>query len=237
VQTPIFPETKLRSCCQSGLRKGPHPSILRSLSLSSAWETRSVRFNSRSGSPHRAWPSRLARPAAGSGRGGFVALLGPWGFGKTSLLRCIGFLFQSHALFPDMTVEENVRFGLDCRGVPRAEAAARAGASLERVGFGGMARRYPRQLSGCHPLGQPAGLRRAADSRRRTGGRSFGAGRMNPLHVRVVKPDPTATSLLVSRRFGGAFSFFRGAGEAFRPVDQRPPDRGPGMATPDLAPH
>ncbi len=109
-------------------------------------------------------------------RGEFVALLGPSGCGKTSLLRCIagfnqptggsialsgtdltkvptrnrniGFLFQSYALFPDMTIEKNVRFGLDCRGVARSEAAKRVQDALELVGLSNLATRYPRQLSG-----------------------------------------------------------------------------------------
>ncbi len=109
-------------------------------------------------------------------RGEFVALLGPSGCGKTSLLRAIagfapvragrillagrdvaaipprrrniGIVFQSYALFPHMTALANVRFGLDCRPVPRAEAAARARAALAMVGLDALADRRPAQLSG-----------------------------------------------------------------------------------------
>jgi ABC-type Fe3+/spermidine/putrescine transport system ATPase subunit len=109
-------------------------------------------------------------------RGEFVALLGPSGCGKTSLLRIvagfiqpeqgsvwlggrdvaalpprernIGIVFQSYALFPHMSVLDNVLFGLECRKVPRAEAAERACQALGLVGLAGMADRRPKQLSG-----------------------------------------------------------------------------------------
>ncbi len=109
-------------------------------------------------------------------RGEFVALLGPSGCGKTSLLRTvagfvqprsgtvrlngrdvaglpprdrnIGLLFQSYALFPHMTVLDNVRFGLECRRVPKAEATRRAVAALDLVGLSSLADRRPKQLSG-----------------------------------------------------------------------------------------
>jgi ABC-type Fe3+/spermidine/putrescine transport system ATPase subunit len=109
-------------------------------------------------------------------RGEFVALLGPSGCGKTSLLRVvagfihpdqgavrlngrdvaalpprarnIGIVFQSYALFPHMSVLDNVLFGLECRKVPRAAASARARAALDLVGLAAMADRRPKQLSG-----------------------------------------------------------------------------------------
>ena len=109
-------------------------------------------------------------------RGEFVALLGPSGCGKTSLLRAIagfahpqagrirlngrdvaslpprqrniGLVFQSYALFPHMSVLDNVRFGLECRRVPRQQALARTRDALALVGLEGMADRHPRQLSG-----------------------------------------------------------------------------------------
>ena len=109
-------------------------------------------------------------------KGEFVALLGPSGCGKTSLLRTvagfvqpqagrvhlngrnvaglaprqrnIGIVFQSYALFPHMTVRDNVRFGLACRHVPRAEAERRTAAVLALVDLAPLADRRPKQLSG-----------------------------------------------------------------------------------------
>ena len=111
-----------------------------------------------------------------AGSGEFVALLGPSGCGKTSLLRAIagfvppvaghirlngadiaavpprrrniGIVFQSYALFPHMSAAENVRFGLDSRGVPRGEARARVAEALGMVGLTELAERRPHQLSG-----------------------------------------------------------------------------------------
>jgi molybdate transport system ATP-binding protein len=62
--------------------------------------------------------------------------------------RPIGFVFQDYLLFPHLSAMENVAFGLRARGVPRAQARARAGAWLERVGLGDHARSRPRSLSG-----------------------------------------------------------------------------------------
>ncbi len=109
-------------------------------------------------------------------KGEFIALLGPSGCGKTSLLRAIagfvparagrillagqdiaaipprrrniGIVFQSYALFPHMSALANVRFGLDCRPIPRAEATARARDALALVGLEALAERRPAQLSG-----------------------------------------------------------------------------------------
>ena len=109
-------------------------------------------------------------------RGEFVALLGPSGCGKTSLLRVvagfvhpdqgavrlngrdvaglpprsrnIGIVFQSYALFPHMSVLDNVLFGLQSRKVPPAAAAARARDALDLVGLAAFAGRRPKQLSG-----------------------------------------------------------------------------------------
>ncbi|HYM43011.1 MAG TPA: ABC transporter ATP-binding protein [Steroidobacteraceae bacterium] len=109
-------------------------------------------------------------------RGSFFSILGPSGCGKTTLLRMIaGFLqpdagtiaiggrdmanvapnkrpvnmvFQHLALFPMMSVGENVAFGLARRGVGRAERTQRAAAMLERVGLSGAAPKRVDQLSG-----------------------------------------------------------------------------------------
>jgi len=109
-------------------------------------------------------------------RGSFFALLGPSGCGKTTTLRMIGgfeepddgriFLgdqdvvglppykrdvntvFQSYALFPHMSIEDNVAFGLERKGVARDERAGRVQEMLELVGLGGFAKRKPKQLSG-----------------------------------------------------------------------------------------
>ena len=109
-------------------------------------------------------------------RGSFFSILGPSGCGKTTLLRMIaGFIapdegdiliggasmagvgpnrrpvnmvFQQLALFPMMSVGENVAFGLARRGVDRAERVKRAAAMLERVGLGGAASKRVDELSG-----------------------------------------------------------------------------------------
>ena len=109
-------------------------------------------------------------------RGEFVTLLGPSGCGKTSTLRLIagflapgegqillegevvndvppyerdiGMVFQSYALFPHMTVGENVGFGLRMRRVPRGEAGERIAGALALVKLGGLEGRYPHELSG-----------------------------------------------------------------------------------------
>jgi spermidine/putrescine transport system ATP-binding protein len=108
--------------------------------------------------------------------GTFTALLGPSGCGKTTTLRMIGgfeeptsgtiFLgdvpvtklpphkrdvntvFQSYALFPHLTIEENVAFGLRRKGVKGAELRTRVGEMLRVVGLEGYGGRRPRQLSG-----------------------------------------------------------------------------------------
>jgi spermidine/putrescine transport system ATP-binding protein len=112
----------------------------------------------------------------GLSSGEFFTLLGPSGCGKTTTLRMIaGFerpstgairiegadvaelpphrrptntVFQSYALFPHLSVKDNVAFGLKRKGVAKAEIALRVGAELERVGLAAEANRRPSQLSG-----------------------------------------------------------------------------------------
>jgi iron(III) transport system ATP-binding protein len=109
-------------------------------------------------------------------QGELFFLLGPSGCGKTTLLRCLagfytpdegriffggedvtglaphkrntGMMFQSYALWPHMTVAENVAFGLEERRLPRAQIQAKVGEALESVHMGEYAARRPSQLSG-----------------------------------------------------------------------------------------
>ncbi len=108
--------------------------------------------------------------------GEFVVLLGPSGCGKTTLLTLIGgfseptsgqiliggrdmagiapkdrpttTVFQDYALFPHMTLADNVAFGLRMRGVPRADRQTRAQEMLALVGLDGRGQRRPHELSG-----------------------------------------------------------------------------------------
>jgi putative spermidine/putrescine transport system ATP-binding protein len=109
-------------------------------------------------------------------KGEFVSLLGPSGCGKTTTLQMIagfvepsggairlegrdllaikparrglGIVFQSYALFPHMTVAENVSFGLEMQGIAAGERSKRVSETLQRVGLAAFAARFPRQLSG-----------------------------------------------------------------------------------------
>ncbi len=108
--------------------------------------------------------------------GEFVCFLGPSGCGKTTLLRAIagldiqssgmveqggadisslppaerdfGIVFQSYALFPNLTVAKNVAYGLESRKRPKTEVEARVRELLELVGLSDQGRKYPAQLSG-----------------------------------------------------------------------------------------
>ncbi len=109
-------------------------------------------------------------------RGSFFALLGPSGCGKTTTLRMIGgfeepssgrillgdrdvvglppykrdvnTVFQSYALFPHLTIAENVAFGPRRKGVKGRDAAGPVSSILEKVGLAGLENRKPGQLSG-----------------------------------------------------------------------------------------
>jgi ABC-type Fe3+/spermidine/putrescine transport system ATPase subunit len=119
--------------------------------------------------------------------GEFISLVGPSGCGKTTTLniiagfespdggdiqidgrsivkqpsyrRGLGMVFQSHALFPHMTVAENIGFGLRMRNRTKSEIARQVDRSLETVRLSGFQNRYPRELSGGQQ--QRVGLARA----------------------------------------------------------------------------
>ena len=109
-------------------------------------------------------------------RGEFLTLLGPSGCGKTTILRMIagfetpsdgtilldaedityraaskrpmGMVFQSYALFPHLTAEQNIAFGMSIKRLPKEQIKQRCAELLELVGLGDKGRSYPHQLSG-----------------------------------------------------------------------------------------
>jgi NitT/TauT family transport system ATP-binding protein len=116
--------------------------------------------------------------------GEIVGLLGRSGSGKSTLLRIvsgllkptsgdvkwrgkplvgpgdgIAMVFQSFALFPWLTVQENVEIGLEARSIPRAERKQRAEEAIDLIGLGGYEHAYPKELSG--GMRQRVGLARA----------------------------------------------------------------------------
>ena len=108
--------------------------------------------------------------------GEFIALLGPSGCGKSTALNCLagllpltggrilmdgkqidqlppekrgfGMVFQNYALFPHLSVEKNIAFGLEMRNVPRAEIKKRVAEAIELVQLGPHASKLPGQMSG-----------------------------------------------------------------------------------------
>ncbi len=105
--------------------------------------------------------------------GEFLTILGPSGCGKSTLLNIVagfepptsgealldgqtirgpgfdrGVVFQEYALFPWLTVQQNVEYGLREQGLPRAEVARRSAHYLRLAGLEGAERRYPHELSG-----------------------------------------------------------------------------------------
>ena len=103
----------------------------------------------------------------------FVTILGPSGCGKSTLLRIVagldhatsgrvlldgmpvegpgperGMVFQSYTLFPWLTIEQNIRFGLRERGMPEAQQKERAAYFIAKVGLRGFEQHFPKQLSG-----------------------------------------------------------------------------------------
>jgi NitT/TauT family transport system ATP-binding protein len=106
-------------------------------------------------------------------QGQFVCLLGPSGCGKSTLLNAIagfapptagkvvadgapvlgpgperGMVFQEYALFPWMTVEQNIGFGLEIKGMAKAQIAARVAELLKLLSLEDFGKRYPKDLSG-----------------------------------------------------------------------------------------
>ncbi|MBJ3783284.1 ABC transporter ATP-binding protein [Devosia sediminis] len=112
----------------------------------------------------------------GFDKGEFISLLGPSGCGKTTILRMIagfetpnggaihvdgkditglrpnerklGMVFQAYALFPNLTVGDNIAFGLKVAGVPREQRRARVDEMLKLIGLPGYDKRYPYEMSG-----------------------------------------------------------------------------------------
>jgi len=118
----------------------------------------------------------LDRVSIDIAQGEFLTLLGPSGSGKTTFLMCLagfveptsgrleeagvditrqpaedrrfGMVFQGYALFPHMSVADNVAFPLRVTGLPRRERSSRVAEMLDTVGLDGYAHRRPRELSG-----------------------------------------------------------------------------------------
>jgi NitT/TauT family transport system ATP-binding protein len=156
------------------------------------------------------------------GRGEFVAIIGPSGCGKSTVLRIIDGLlapssgsvklhgktvtapgpdravvFQHANLLPWRTVEDNIRFGMECLGIKGGEQRKRTERYLQLVGLDGFERHYPKQLSG--GMQQRVGLARAfaAEPEILLLDEPFGA---LDAQTRLVLQDELARLLSVDRR-------------------------------------
>lgn len=134
-----------------------------------AFESVDCRFTGRDGTETTA----VSGATLAVGEGEFVSLVGPTGCGKSTLLNAAagllrpaagqvrvfgeplvgrnvhaGYLFQGEALLPWRSARDNVCFGLELRGEPRASALAKADAWLARVGLAGHGAKYPHEMSG-----------------------------------------------------------------------------------------
>ncbi len=124
----------------------------------------------------KSWPMKTVTASFSLDRGAALALLGPSGCGKSTVLRMIagllepdggsirvegrelssvpagkrgvGMVFQEGALFPHLSVEDNIGYGLVSRGMSRKESRAAAAAWLEKLSLEGFARRGIESLSG-----------------------------------------------------------------------------------------
>jgi ABC-type Fe3+/spermidine/putrescine transport system ATPase subunit len=125
----------------------------------------------------KTWDSVTVRFSLEAKKGSMTALVGPSGSGKSTVLnmiaglivpegaytltldgedisrlspgkRGIGMVFQNPALFSHLRVEDNIAYGLKCRGVPKKECRLRASLWLQKVGLAGFEKRYPETLSG-----------------------------------------------------------------------------------------
>jgi ABC-type Fe3+/spermidine/putrescine transport system ATPase subunit len=122
------------------------------------------------------WPMKEVRISFAMGKGEALALLGPSGCGKSSVLKIIagllacdsgsvilggnditflapgkrqvGMVFQEHALFPHLSVEDNIGYGPVSYGASRKESRKQAALWLERIGLSGFGRRRIESLSG-----------------------------------------------------------------------------------------
>jgi NitT/TauT family transport system ATP-binding protein len=95
--------------------------------------------------------SGLLKPTAGDVRWRGQPITGP--------VKGVSMVFQSFALFPWLTVEENVALGLEAQGVPRSERETRAEEAIDLIGLGGYENAYPKEMSG--GMRQRVGLARA----------------------------------------------------------------------------